>query len=687
MAQKSFPLLASPLKITDKLTTRNRIVKAPQSSWFFENDGTAGDRVQTFYETLAEGGVGLLIVSAIVWRPDHPFGPYGSLVDDDHIPGMKKLVERVHAHNCPVMCQLHHGGPSAAAGHNNGLPTGSSAMNEEDLPSPGRPVQGLSKEDIKKDKDLYFQAAERAIACGFDGIEVHCAHGYYLESFLSRVWNHRDDEYGPQSMENRTRLIVEIIKGLRERFGADFPIGLRMNGSEWGAKGDLTIDEAVQAACIFEKAGVNYISVSGYGYGPLPFRYLPDYWPYPEPEEHMKPFMNDFKGLGLLVPAAAAVKKAVNIPVIAVGRMDEEKGEKILEEGKADLIAFGRYLWADPDFPKKVMEGHVDDIVRCTRCATCEDPPAGKPRRCRVNPAMGREKELQLVPTQNSKKVLVVGGGPAGMETARAAAIRGHKVILCEKTGELGGKLPLASMIKGSDDEDIRSIIPYLKRQLEKLPVEIRLNTEVDKDYILKEKPDAVVIATGGLYNLPQLPGVNNANVSSVNSLAKKVKLPLAIFGPEALHKLTKMYMPIGKRVIIIGGRIEGVQGAIFLAKRRREVCILEEGSELGAGIPPRYLARIAPWFEKRGIKAFTGVRFKEITNEGVIWQDSDGQEHLTKGDSVMVLRSQEPDLSLKETLEDLVSEIHMAGSVNGAEKGSLIVNALENGRRIACQL
>ena len=683
----SFPHLTAPITINSRLTLRNRMVKAPQSSWFFEKDGSAGDRATDFYEALAAGGVGLLIVSAITWRPDHPYGPYGALSDDRFIPGMKRLVDRVHSHDCPVMCQLHHGGPSAAAGHGGGLPVGASPMDVADIPSPGKAVHGLTREEIEEDKKLYFDAAERVVACGFDGIEVHCAHGYYLESFLSRVWNHRDDEYGPQNMENRTRLIVEIITELRRRFGPDYPIGLRMNGHEWGARGGLTVEEAVEAARIFEKAGVNYISVSGYGYGPLPFRYLPDYWPYPEPEEHMKPYMDDYRGLGLLIPGAAAVKKAVSIPVIAVGRMDENKGETVLAEGKADLVAFGRYLWADPEFPNKVMDGRIDDIVRCTRCGTCEDPPAGRPRRCRVNPAMGREAELRIVPTDKPKKVLVIGGGPAGMETARVAAMRGHKVILCEKSRTLGGKLPLASMIKGSDVEDIRSIVPYYTGQLAKLPVDIRLNTAVDADYVRRESPDAVVIATGGLYTLPGLPGVNGRNVSGVNSLSRQVKLPIVVFGPDLLHKLTRIFLPIGRRVVIIGGRIEGVQGAIFLNKRGREVCVLEDGAELGKGIPPRYMDRVRPWFDKRGITARTEVTFKEITSRGVVYLDKDGKEHLAEGDSVMVLTSQVPDFSLKNSIEGFVPEVHMAGSVNGAEVGSLIINAIENGRRIGCSL
>ena len=551
----------------------------------------------------------------------------------------------------------------------------------------GKPTRGLTAEEIAEDKELYFKAAERAKAAGFDGIEVHCAHGYYLESFVSRVWNRRDDQYGPQSLENRTRLPLEIIAGLRERLGADYPLGLRMNGQEWGADKGLTIAETVAIAKIFEGAGVRYISVSGYGFGPLPFRYLPDYWPYPEPEEHMKPYLQDFMGDGLLIPAAAAIKQAVNIPVIAVGRLDEAKAEKILEEGKADLVAFGRVLWADPEFPRKVAEGRIEDIVRCTRCGTCEDPPVGRPRRCRVNPAMGRESLFAIRPAEKKKKVMVIGGGPAGMETARVAALRGHDVTLFEKSSRLGGKLPLAAMIKGVEVEDVRPVISYLTTQVGKLNIKVRLGEEATVSKILAEKPDAVVIATGGLYRLPSLKGVENRNVAGVNSLSKQVKLPLLVFGPELLNKLTKLFLPIGKRVAIIGGQIEGLQGAVFLRKRGSEVTVLEPSETFGKGIPPRYLDRLKPWLAKKDVQLLGGVTCDQITDQGVVITTKDKQRKLIEADTVMVLLSQEPDTSLLEALKGSVKEVLCAGSVNGAQVGSLIVNAIEDGRRIGCNL
>lgn len=686
-----FAHLLEPIVINRNLRLRNRMVKAPQSSWFFEEDGSAGDRVVGFYEALARGGVGLSILSAITWRSDHPAGLYGALWDDRFLPGITRIVERSHAHGCPIMCQLHHSGASAMTGHGGGLPIGPSDLGPDEIPCPppvGKPVRGLSLEEIEEDKRLYFAAAERAHAAGFDGIEVHCAHGYYLESFVSRVWNRRDDQYGCRNIENRTRLVVEIITELRRRFGPDYPIGARINGREWGANGCQTIEEAVQTAQILERAGANYISVSGYGFGPLPFRYLPDYWPYPEPEDHMKPFMDDFRGLGLLVPAAEAVKKAVKVPVIAVGRMDEVKGEAVLAQGKADLVAFGRMLWADPEFPNKVKEGRIADITRCTRCGTCEDPPAGRPRRCRVNPAFGRESELavpeNVARAEQPGKVMVVGGGPSGMEAARVAALRGHDVTLYESAPALGGKLPLACMVKGTDVEDIRSIVPYFKHQLEKLGVKLRLGTTVTADMVRAEKPDVLILGTGGLYELPAIPGVESGRVTGVNRMGRQVKLPLRIFGPELLHRLTKIFLPVGHHVVILGGRIEGLQGAAFLLKRGRTVTVLEESENIGAGIPPRYLDRLLPWLKKKNVEIISGVKYEAIVPEGLIVTDKTGATRTVKGDTYMVLTSQSPNNSILDELEGRpgAPRIIRVGSANGFEGGSLIVNAIETGRR-----
>lgn len=689
---QNYEKLLSPIKLTDKLTLKNRIIKSAQSTMYWNKDYSMTDRVIDFYESIAEGGTGLIMLAGILWYPAHPGGIYGALYDDKFLPGMKKFVDTMHKHDCKVFCQFHHTGPSSPTDDKGGRPFGSSTHELGDLPSPQPYVQatrGVTLEELEEHKRRYIAAAVRAQKAGFDGVEVHCAHGYFLESFLSRVWNTRDDQYGPQSMENRTRLPVEIMQGIREATGPDFPIGVRINGEEFGALngGCMTIEESKQIAQIFEAAGACYISVSGYGYGPLPMTYVPDYFPYPEPEEYMKPYMDRYKGVGLYAYAATEIKKVVKkVPVIAVGRMDENKAEHLLQEGKADLIAFGRTLWADPHFANKVKEGRVDDIVRCTRCATCEDPPRDA-RRCRVNPAMGREKEMAIVPASTPRKIMVVGGGPAGMEVARVAALRGHKVSLYEKSSQLGGRLRLASMIKGSDIEDVKPVYEYLTDQLKrKTDVNIRLSTTVSKATLEAEKPDAVVIAAGGNYNLPDIPGIHRWNVQGVKSLSKLAALPLRVFGPDILSKLTHIALPIGKSITILGGQIEGIQGAVFLTKRGKKVTVLEPSGQIGQGIPPRYLERALAWLKLKGVPILTNVTYRKVSSKGVHIRDSEDAERIIPSHSVMVLGRQTPNMELANIAQSLGLETHVIGSANGAES-SLIVNAISEGRAMGVRL
>ena len=677
--------LLSPLKLSNSLTLKNRMIKSPQSTMYWDDEYFMSDRVIDFYESIAEGGVGLIILAGILWYPAHPGGIYGALYDDKYLPGMKRFVERMHKHNCPVFCQFHHTGPSSPTDDKGDRPFGPSRLEQEEMASPLpylHATRELSLEEIEEHKRRYIDAAARAKEAGFDGVEVHGAHGYFLASFMSRIWNRRTDQYGIQSIENRTRLMVEIMQGIRERCGDDFPIGVRINAEEFGAKGSMTLEESKEIAKVLEKAGACYISVSGYGFGPLPMTYVPDYFPYPEPEAYMKPFMDRYKGDGVYAYGAAEIKKVVQVPVIAVGRMDEDKAERLLTQGKADLIALGRTLWADPQFPNKVRDGRFDDIVRCTRCATCEDPPRAA-RRCRVNAAMGREKAVELVHTQHPKKLFVVGGGPAGMEAARVASLRGHDVTLFEKSGRLGGRLFLASMIKGSDIEDVKPVISYLTHQInERSGVTVRLNTEVTAELIAREKPDAVILAPGGNYALPDIPGIHRWNVKGVKSMAKLAALPLRIFGPDMLNELTKFVLPLGSKITIIGGQIEGIQGAVFLKKRGKKVTVLEASDHIGEGIPPRYMERAASWLKEKEVAIHTEVRCTHVDKDGVHYVDKHGVQQCSPAHSVLVLTRQTPNTQLADALKPFVSEVHVIGSANGAAS-SLIVHAIAEGRTI----
>lgn len=682
------PILLSPIAITPKCVLKNRMIKSPQSSWLWNKDGTAEDSAAIdMYESMAKGGASAIIVAALLWEPAAP-GIYLHGYDDKYIPGMKQLTDRVHRHDCKLFAQIHHMGPAAWSTPNNEAPIGPSTLSVDEIPLPPpfvRPTRGLTVDEIHEKQRLMLEAAIRAQKGGFDGVEVHAAHAYFLNSFLSPIWNRRDDEYGCQNVENRTRIIREIFAAIREACGPDFVIGTRINGQEFGAKGGITIEDAIETAKALEAAGAQYMNVAGYGYGPLPFRYCPDYFPYPEPEEFMKPFMPRYEDKGLWNEPGSRVKKAVHIPVITAGRMDEDLAERVLRDGDADIIGLGRTLWADPEFPNKVKEERFEDIVRCTRCSSCNDPVTA-PRICRVNPSLGREKELAVVPAARRKKVMVVGGGPAGMEAARVAALRGHDVSIWDKEPVLGGRVKLASMIKGSNVENVLPIHDYLTTQIRKLGIAPHLGAEVTADVVRREKPDAVILATSSPYAVPDIPGIRGRNVSTIKALAGKVKLPMRVFGPKMLEKLTHWYLPVGRRVVVLGGQIEGLQGAVFLRKRGRQVTVIEESATIGAGIPELYFCRMIPWFKEKGVDILTETKAESIGKDGVTVRTKDGKTRMIPADSVMVLMPQVPDPALEKAIKPLVGEVHVIGSALGAANG-LLKHALLDGRRAGCQV
>ena len=681
-----YPRLFSPITITPTCILKNRIIKTGQSTWRWNPDGSAeGSAGEDLYENIARGGAAGIFIGGCAIE-DTP-GIYLGLWDDKFIPGLKHLTDKIHKYDCKIFAQFHHSGP-AAWPRLGALPISSSTLTVDQLPMKpplANPCQEMSVQQIREKQRQIVEACIRAEKGGFDGMEIHVAHGYLLNSFVSRIWNHRTDEYGPQNVENRTRIVREIFEEARRHVRPDFVLGVRMNGREYGAKNAITIEEAIENAKAFEKAGAQFINVAGYGYGEAPFRYCPDYFPYPEPEDFMLPYMNAYRGKGLWTDSASHIKKYVSVPVITAGRMNEDLAEKVLEDGDADIIGFGRGLWADPDMPRKIFEGRPEDIVRCTRCASCEDP-VTQPRICRVNPSLGREKEMDMSPAATKKKVMVIGGGPAGMEAARVAALRGHDVTLYEKSGALGGRIKLASMIKGHEVEDVMPIYDYLTVQIKKLPIHIRLNTTVTPDLIRREAPDAVVIATSAEYFVPDIPGIHGHNVSTIKQLSRLASLPLRIFGPGLLEKLSYYFLPVGKKVVVLGGQIEGVQGAVFLRKRGRDVTIVEESDSWGGGIPERYMQRIGPWFRKKGVTVMTVTKAESINSKGVVVRAKDGTTSLLSCDSVMVLMPQKADHRLAEEIKPMVKEVYEIGSALGPENG-LLKHALYDGRRTGCLL
>lgn len=675
--------LLSPIQIGHK-TLRNRIVKTAAGSRYWSSDGYVTERVKALFDQISSGGAAMVIVDTMSFMPwkDAKF-TMGGVFDDKFIPGLHELTDLIHSNNCVALAQLHHAGPADFTD-----PVGPSELTVEEMPLYDPPPRALTIDEIEKMKVYYFAAVERLVRAGFDGVEIHAAHGYFMASFISRIWNKRVDKYGINTMNDRTRLVREIIQGVKDIVPEDFIVGVRFNGIEFGNERGLTLDESTQVACLLANEGVDYLSVTGEGYGKIdsPMLYLPvDYFPYPEPDSFMKPYIKDFDNLGTLIPAAAAIKKVVNIPVIAVGRQDENTAEKVLEEGKADLVGFNRALWADPDMPRKLVEGRYDEIRHCTRCGTCEG--GGKistmgPRVCRVNPTLGRY-DLEIKLSKSQKKVMVIGGGPAGMEAACTAAMAGHKVTLYEKSSKLGGHLPLAAMIKGTYLDNVESLMTYLKTMTKKLGVTVKVKSPVSLSTVIEANPDVVIVAIGGKYSIKEIDGATKRNFTSVKKLQSQVDIPLRLLGKDLVNSITAYFLPgVGKNVVVVGSGIAGLQGALWLKKRRRNVTIVARDNDIAEQMPPRYRNRLLPWFKANNVEILTNQKSLSLS-KGLL---NLGKNGGIACDTVVDLPNMSSNLDLFNAIKDQGFKVYAAGSVKG-NGFDLIVDAIRDGREVGLSI
>jgi 2,4-dienoyl-CoA reductase (NADPH2) len=471
-------------------------------------------------------------------------------------------------------------------------------------------------------------------------------------------------------MENRTRFLVEVVKEIKKRCGGDFPVQVLINGIEVGVPSDqaLTMEESKEIARALQAAGADSLHVRSHWAGMHQGSFNQENMFYPEPHIPLSDFPKelDWSHYGALaqVPIAAEIKKAVTVPVMTVGLIDADSGEQILREGKADLIGINRRFFADPDWANKVRDSRLEDIQPCTHCGTCNTN-YNKPRYCRINACFGTE-SYDLKPATKKKRVVVVGGGPAGMQAARVAALRGHSVTLFEKGRYLGGSMPLAAMVKGFEIEDLRELVRFFKVQLKKLGVNVRLGREFDAKALEETKPDVVIVATGGNPTLPEVKGIERKNVIKSTDLYGKLRLAIRVFGPKLLRDLTKVWMPVGKRVVIIGGAIQGCQLAELLIKRGRKVTIVETGDELGKWLVPERKTRLFYWFDQKGIERLTGVKLVEINEKGLEIVTRDGQKRLLEADHIIPALPFAENKALMEMIKGKVPEVNCIGDCAG---------------------
>jgi 2,4-dienoyl-CoA reductase (NADPH2) len=696
VANSNFPLLSAPGQI-GKIKTKNHFIKTANGTSYIEHEtGFVGDRALAYYDALARGGVGLLIVESCgVEFPlacQHVEAQF-RLSDDKYIPSYSELAKVVHKHGCPIMIQFQHAGPWNPTGL---LPKrdtkAASTLTQEELPGPDFAVpRAMSHDECKEMIEVWVKAGVRAYKAGFDGVEINGGTCHQINTFLSRIWNRREDEYGPQSFENRARFMAEIIQETKRRTSPEFTVTCLINIREYNHPKATTMEEGVALAKEMEKAGADAIQCRAHIYGHREGLLQPDRLYYPEPSKLVFGMLKDLdwsrKGHGATSALTVAVKNAgVKVPVFAAGRLNPQLGEQFLSDGRMDFIPMVRRLLADHDLPNKVFSGHLEEIRPCHGCVYCMDTRnKNMPLECRVNPACGRERELDFRPATKKKKVMVIGGGLGGMQAAFTMAKRGHDVTLYDKHGKLGGVLPITALMKDLEVDVIMDTIRWMKLQMKTSGVKVQLKTEVTPELVEREKPDAVVVATGGIVKIPQIPGIDGKNVmilTKLDSLLYLVGPKLAAWG----SKYVPFAMPIGKKVVIMGGEHHACELAEFLTKRGRKCTIVNTTNVWAEGMTKDDQAFLWPWFKEKGVVLIESAKFVKVVKEGLVITTKDGKTMTIEADTVLPSTLLKQNLDLVSKLKGKVKEVYSVGSCTKPEP-DLMVDAIAAGAIVGHQI
>lgn len=621
-----YPHLNSPIQL-GKVIFRNHMFSAPMGATDITPECCPGPRTQGFYELRAKGGAASVTVSELVVHPetDGSHMLHLNLETVGCLPAHTFVADAIRRHGSVPSIELSHSGQYAGtymADKNKKASLCQWGPSDGTRPD-GRPVKALTKEQIDDIVKAYGENAKLCKRAGYEMIMVHAGHGWLIHQFLSPYLNHREDEYGG-SLENRIRFAREVLTSVREAVGPDFPIEVRISGSEL-FDGGYGIEDGIKIAQALEPL-VDLIHVSA---GSYQFGFF-----------NTTPPMFDPHGVNVWL--AAEIKKHVKKPVATIGGLsDPEQMEQIIAEGKADIVYMGRQLLADPYTPQKVMAGEDDRIVRCLRCYTCmAERPVTFTRRCAVNPLVGREIEgMDIAPAHRSKKVMVVGAGVAGLKAAITAAQRGHKVILCEKSDKVGGILKSEQAIPFKYEMYQLGVV--LERQAQDAGVEIRLNTMVTPEYVLAEKPEALILAVGSTPLVPPIPGIDGENVVIVNN-----------------YYLEKD--KVQDSVVVLGGGLAGCECAVHLGMEGKKVELVEMRDTLA---PDCNIRNRPILMRKVGefTTAHTEYKGLKITSDGVLCQDKEGNEVLVPGKTVICAlgqRANRKDVDALRRLAPFVREI-----------------------------
>ena len=629
----NFPNMFSPINI-GTVTVPNRFVVPPMGNNFANTDGSMSERSAAYYEARAKGGFGLITIESTVVYKQAKGGPRKPcLFSDEVVPSFKRVADACHAYGAKVSIQLQHAGPEGNSKLTGYPLKAASAI----APSAGREIpEAMPTEEVYRLIECYGDAARRAQLAGIDMVEVHCAHGYLVSTFISARTNKRTDEFGG-CFENRMRLPRLIIENIRKKTGGNMPILCRINARDEGDGGVDVHDAAAIAAYLEQVCGVDAIHVTRSIHIHDEFMWAP----------------NITHG-GFNAELGAEIKRAVSVPVILVGRFTEPQyAELLVKQGRADLIAFGRQSIADPELPNKARNGQLEKLAACIACLLGCVPNMlqGRPITCAMNPCVGREAELK--PAEVRKNVVVIGGGPGGMYAARLCALRGHSVTLLEKDAELGGHFLVASYPpgKGEISGAIRSFIVNCREA----GVDIRTGTEATPELVASLKPDAIIIATGSVPLRLPIPGLDSCGCSTAEDV---------LTGKA----------DTGKRVLVVGGGMVGCECVEFLTEREHIVDMVEMKPVIGEDIVPEARKYIMANLEKHKVTQRVNARVKQFYADGVDFTDTvTGEDAAMRGyDSVVLAMGYRSNNTLEEQLKDLAPQVIVIGEARQAPGNSM---------------
>lgn len=680
-----FDCLFEPVSI-GSLRLRNRLAMSAMTTNYGSADFQVTDRLIEYHATRARGGVGLITVEMCSVDTGQRYQPQSlSLGEDRFIAGHRQLVERVHAEGARIQPQISHPGPESMSD-----PVGPSVAVAAGT---GWPCRVLAAGEIDSIMDQYAAAAVRAREAGYDGMELHAAHAYMLlGSFLSPLRNRREDEFRGDTLEGRARMLLETLRRIKRRAGEDFPVTVRISGHEDSFDG-RSLPETQQLAPLLVAAGADAIQVSGgVSHDKLVGQIVCG--------SHYREGHN--------VAVAAAIRRVVPVPVMVVGRLHRpEIAADVVSRGDADIVMLARPLLADPEFPNKLRRGRPSQVRRCLSCQNCIDSmlvaPFDANMNCAVNAFSGRETQLSLRRAESSRHVVIVGGGTAGMEAARLCAKRGFRVTLLERSPRLGGSLFLAATVHSANEP----LLEYLRRELARLPVDVRLGVTATRDTVAALAPDAVLVATGARLREVAIPAAPDASLytgwelrelllggaapsgarrRSPAVLRVAAMLPGSVqrrLSPALLRGFSDRYLPLGREVCVIGSDLAAVEIAGFIAARGRRVTLLSEAGELAPEVGPKRRQEQLAQLDRSAVVVITGVEVTRIERHRVLFKREAFCGEIAT-DSTLVAGHPEADPSLVQALQGVCGTIEPIGDCNGP---GLIRQATEQAARAVCAL